>query len=85
MKQIPFEQVSLADWERRVAAHVRQLFRAMQAEDAKAIEECSLRFKDLLVNLLPRYLEQDPRWPAKAYFLDHLQNGQPSRRRAELF
>lgn len=71
-KTISFEEISLAEHERRVATQARQLFRAVDADDTKAIAASIFQFKCTLESTLPLYLNQDPRWQPGAYFLDAL-------------
>lgn len=60
-----------------IAAQVRQLFRAHNAEDAKAYEVCLFYFKDHLVKTLARHLKGDVRWDSHAQWLDGLGGTSP--------
>jgi hypothetical protein len=53
-----------------LAAQARQLFRAVAADDRKAIEEGTFQFLELVVSFLPRHLSQDVRWGGNDSFLD---------------
>jgi hypothetical protein len=57
------------DW---IAAETRQLFRAFQAKDLKAIEMSSFYFQDFLVKTLARHLRKDPHWDSNGRWLDGL-------------
>lgn len=46
----------------RIAAEVRQLFRALEAQDQDALDFGWLHFENLLVNVLTAFLKEDPRW-----------------------
>lgn len=61
-----------ADSDEWIAAQARQLFRALQAEDPKAVEVSLFYFQDFLVKTLGRHLRDDPRWDSSHWWLDGL-------------
>lgn len=61
-----------ADSDEWIAAQVRQLFRALHAEDTKAVEVCLFYLRDFLVKILGAHLKKDPRWDSSGRWLEGL-------------
>jgi hypothetical protein len=55
-----------------IAAMGRQLFRAVGADDSKAVEVCVFYLQGYLVLTLSRHLRNDPRWNTNERWLDGL-------------
>ncbi len=64
-------------FEERIAAQVRQLFRAIRAEDSMAIELSISYLGDFLTRTLARHLRDHPRWDTGKRWLDGLNGAAP--------
>jgi hypothetical protein len=60
-----------------IAAQARQLLRAIQAEDPKAVEVTLHYFRSFLMQVLARHLRDAPRWDASGRWLDGLGDSTP--------
>lgn len=63
---------SFPDFENQIAAHARQLFRAICAFDTKAVEVVLFYFRGFLVKVLSHHLRNELRWNASERWLDGL-------------
>jgi hypothetical protein len=61
---------SFAEMDDRIAAEVRQLFRALHAEDTKAVEVCLYYFRYTVILVLGAHLKRDPRWESDKWWLE---------------
>lgn len=67
----PRAEASLENHDAYVAAHVRDLFRAIDADDATGVNECLDRIGSYLENwLFPRLLDTDQRWNSGVWWID---------------
>src|SRR4051794_22563940 len=63
---------SFADSDEWIAAQCRQLFRAVRAEDSKAVEVCLFYLRNFLVKTLGSHLLRDLGWNSNERWLDGL-------------
>jgi hypothetical protein len=68
-----------------IAAEVRQLFRALKAEDAAAVDVSLFYLRNFLVKTLGSHLRQDPRWDSSKQWLDSLGTRPPDIQPPSLF
>src|SRR4051794_8871079 len=74
--QIPgtYPVLSVEGSEHRFAVDVRQLFRAMAADDAEAVNRAYRHLRRFLVCFVAQRLDEHPRWTPRSDFLDSLEH-----------